>query len=372
MSFLRNVISFFIHCAVCLLITLLLIEGILRFFPVRQVPHTAELSDDNPIPRYVSNMSGTWSHDWNFSIVNTININNYGYVNNIDYDRNDSSPLIAVIGDSFVAAMMVPHDETFHGRLASYYKGSVRIYSFGLNGAPLSTYLKLAQFVDHEFHPDYILFTIVTNDYDQSYFRYKGFPAFYYFFEKPDGSLYLDKVDFFITPWRRNLVRASRLMAYLTQNVQIGDRIKDIMQRGDNSIHATSFDHHRLAESKQAIDFFLDQLIKTVSLDRSKLVFIVDAVPAFMYDQNETLESNSSFELALNSFFIERATSFEFPVISLQDIFTVHYRAHGLRFDYPTDGHWNPMAHEIVCTSIIDSRYLDFQFSTTLNNPVSQ
>lgn len=355
---LRGIVKFFLHVAVCSVITLLLMEGILRFFPVRQVPHTAELSDASPIPRYVENMSGIWSHDWNFSLVNKVNINNYGYVNAIDYDKHDTSPLVAVIGDSFVAALMVPHAETFHGRLAAHFAGNVRVYSFGLSGAPLATYLKLAQYVEQEFNPDYIIFMIITNDYDESYFKYKGYPAFYYFYPTPDGGLHLDKADFFITPWRRNLVRASRLMAYLTQNVQLGDRIKDLMRGGKELVRGHPYDIKRLAESKMAIEFFMEQLPRTVSLDPSKMLFVVDAVKEFIYEEHVDLDSRPGFELSLNTFFIVRASRLHYPLISLQDVFAAHYSRNGQRFDYPTDGHWNPMAHEIVFDSILKSGFL--------------
>jgi hypothetical protein len=355
---LRSVLKFCMHLAICAVLTLLLMEGILRFFPVRQVPHTAELSDASPIPRHVENMSGIWSRDWNFSIVNRININNYGYVNAVTYDKHDTSPLVAVIGDSFVAALMVPHAETFHARLAAHFGGNVRVYSFGLSGAPLATYLKLAQFVEQEFNPDYIIFTIITNDYDESYFKYKRFPAFYYFYPRPDGSLYLDKADFFITPWRRNLVRSSRLMAYLTQNVQIRDRIKDLIQGGKELVRDHPYDIKRLAESKNAIDFFMEQLQQTVTLDKTRILFVVDAVDEFIYDDNVDLDSRPGFELSLNTFFIIRARRLHYPLVSLQDIFAAHYRQHGQRFDYPSDGHWNPMAHEIVSDSILQSGFL--------------
>ena len=40
----------------------------------------------------------------------------YGYVNDIDYDKNDKN-VTAVIGDSFIESFMVPNDKTIFGRL---------------------------------------------------------------------------------------------------------------------------------------------------------------------------------------------------------------------------------------------------------------
>ena len=85
---------------------LLLLEIVFRFLPVRSVLHTDVLNDAKPIPSYLANERGVWSRDWNFSIVNTLQTNNLGFVNPQDYVKTDN-PVVAVIGDSFVEAAMV-------------------------------------------------------------------------------------------------------------------------------------------------------------------------------------------------------------------------------------------------------------------------
>ena len=47
-----------------------------------------------------------------------IAINNAGYRNDQDYERGLTTPLLALIGDSYVAAAMVPYDQTLSARLA--------------------------------------------------------------------------------------------------------------------------------------------------------------------------------------------------------------------------------------------------------------
>ena len=75
------------------------------------------VNDADPILRFQPDRTATWSKGWNFSIVNTIHSNNYGFICDFDYDRDVDSPLLAVIGDSYVEAVMVPFQETITGRL---------------------------------------------------------------------------------------------------------------------------------------------------------------------------------------------------------------------------------------------------------------
>ncbi len=95
----------------------LVLEIGLKFFPVNEGLASLPVNDADPILRFQPDRTATWSKGWNFSIVNTIHSNNYGFICDFDYDRDVDSPLLAVIGDSYVEAVMVPFQETITGRL---------------------------------------------------------------------------------------------------------------------------------------------------------------------------------------------------------------------------------------------------------------
>ncbi|MGD9609858.1 MAG: hypothetical protein AB7U59_10650 [Desulfovibrionaceae bacterium] len=44
--------------------------------------------------------------------------------------------------------------------------------------------------------------------------------------------------------------------------------------------------------------------------------------------------------------------------IELPSIFRKHYQAHGQPFVYPTGGHWNELAHQLVSETILGSDLL--------------
>ena len=96
-----------------------------------------------------------------------------------DYDYHpasqDESPLLAIIGDSYVEAAQVANRKSMHGLLASRFDGKGRIYGLGYSGAPLSQYLAFADFARNEFKPDAMAFVIIGNDFDESLLKYKSF-----------------------------------------------------------------------------------------------------------------------------------------------------------------------------------------------------
>jgi hypothetical protein len=81
-----------------LLLPLLASEILLRFLPVHEGCYLEPVNEVNPIWRFKPNRTFTHSSGWNFSIVNEVHSNNYGFINDVDYDENLASPLIAVIG----------------------------------------------------------------------------------------------------------------------------------------------------------------------------------------------------------------------------------------------------------------------------------
>src|SRR5437016_2025675 len=163
-------------------IPMLLLEITLRFLPVSSSTGTMVVDDKNPLMRYVPNQSFTFSKGWDFAIVNSGRINNYGFVNDQDYTKYDNRPLI-VIGDSFVEAMMVPYEQTLQGRLARLLERKSKVYSVGMSGAQLAEYLAFAEYAWTEFHPRAIVFVVVGNDFDESLIKYRNDPGYHYFDE---------------------------------------------------------------------------------------------------------------------------------------------------------------------------------------------
>ena len=147
--------------AVGFLAALLLLEVGLRVMPVHEGAHRLPVNEANPVIRFEPNRQFLWSRDWNFSLRNRVNVNNHGFVSDHDYDAAGTAPLLAVVGDSFIEAFMVPFPETCTGRLAALLQGHARVYAFAVGGAPLSQYLAYAAYARDTFHPDSLVVVVI-------------------------------------------------------------------------------------------------------------------------------------------------------------------------------------------------------------------
>ncbi len=65
------------------------------------------VNKDNPVIRFKENRDFIWSKGKAFSITTRKHSNNYGFLNDQDYDPQKKGPLLAIIGDSFIQATQV-------------------------------------------------------------------------------------------------------------------------------------------------------------------------------------------------------------------------------------------------------------------------
>jgi hypothetical protein len=92
--------------------TVLLVLGIteivLHFLPVSSGLRAVAVTADSPVIHFAPNRPFLHSLGWDMHNINHGRTNNAGFVNGQDYRRDDPSPLLAVIGDSYIEARMVP------------------------------------------------------------------------------------------------------------------------------------------------------------------------------------------------------------------------------------------------------------------------
>ena len=149
--------------------TLLIIELVLAVLPVSDTLQALPVNAQNPVLRFRPNRDVTISRGYDFALRADKHVNNYGFVNDTDYDPDADQPLLAIIGDSYVEATQVTNREAMHGRLPELLDAQARVYSFGASGAPLSTYLAYAEYARNTFAPEAMVFVIVGNDFDESW-----------------------------------------------------------------------------------------------------------------------------------------------------------------------------------------------------------
>jgi hypothetical protein len=347
------------------LLPLLASEILLRFLPVHEGSCLEPVNEVNPIWRFEPNRTFTYSSGWNFSIVNKVHSNNYGFINDVDYDESLASPLIAVIGDSYVEAIMVPFSNTITGRLAGYFAPAARVYSFARSGAPLSQYLVYAEYARTRFRPDRMIFVVVDNDFDESFEQYHYEGGHHHFVETSDGGIQLKRNDVSVSLTKK-IARKSALLRYLILNLHISqfpDRVKEFFSAQGasepysvNTLHR--LDPTRVAYGKRAVEAFFDKLPSSSGLEPQHILFVIDGMRDAIYRRADPESMRETYAGVMCGYFISAAQVRGYEVIDMRPLFAQHFSAHGRRFDYPTDSHWNELGHEVVFDAVIESDFL--------------
>lgn len=360
-SLLIRVIAFTAGVIGCLLA----LELIFHFLPVASGLRTQIVSEDNPVLRFEPNRDFLWSRDWNFSIVNYGHVNNVGFVNDYDYQTGDST-LLAVIGDSYIEAAMVPFPQTLHGRLRATVGTLGRVYSFGMAGAPLSQYLAWAAYVRGRYDPTGLVINVVGNDFDESLLKYKPVRGLASYAPNDDGVLTLQSTEGDRRTWFREIASYSALARYLFFNVSITQVIRNFRTQmgstpseiGPRYFGNTDADasEERILDSKLVVLAFFRDLPLYAGLPSNRILFVVDGMRDASYDPNLLAAAEQSYFGQMRRFFINTAHEKGYEVADLHRLFVERYERDNVRFEFPTDGHWNAIGHEVAAHAIERSK----------------
>ena len=346
-----------------LLALALLMEIVLRWLPVNEGLRGLSVDEQNPVYRLAAHREAVYSRGWNFSIVNRIRTNNYGFVNDHDYDPSANTPLLAVIGDSFVEAVMVPFPQTGVARLGNAVGSAGRVYGFGTSGSSLSQYLAYARYVRDTFHPAGLAVVIVGNDFDESLRKYKREPGLHYFADSPDGNLELTRMDRPV-PWWRDILAGSALGMYLYVNLEIREVWKRFAYRpgvptvgtqrfvGNTAADASPA---RVDDSDRAIDAFLQKLPEMSGLAPSRIALVIDGIRPELYDISLLESVADTYFAVMRTHVMDRARQRGFEVIDMQPAFLADHRQRHLRFEFHDDNHWNATGHEVFAQAVQQS-----------------
>ncbi len=344
------------------LFTLLALEVLFRFLPVATAPWVEPATSANPIQRYVANTPFTWSVGWNFHVVSRGRTNAQGFIAGYDYDAAATSPLVAIMGDSFIEAMAVPFQQSVTSRLQQALGARGRAYSFAQSGAPLSQYVAYAKHACDTYRPQRLVFLVVGNDFDESVFAKRQRNGFFHLHPKPGGGF-----DFTLSPVppmriTEHVARNSALALYFFRNIArsgfggllaVGRAQADDRRVGPY-VGNTSADvgAARVAEGEQVIDWFLEQL-GSLCVRREEIVIAVDAMRPEVYDPGMLEAAGKSYFGRMRAKVLADGASRGFRTVDLQDAFLKSFAKDRRRFEPPIDNHWNEHGHAVAAAAII-------------------
>lgn len=353
----------------------LVMEVSLRFFPVfTGMP----VDRESKIYSFKANTTIQRSAHWDMSGARKRHVNNVGFISDQDYDASLTSPLIAIIGDSYIEAMQVDYVNTAEAQLRKLCENHVRVYSFGAQFAPLSQYLEWAQYVATSFRPNYLVINIVGNDFDESLIEWQktsstgGVPGMTFFdLSKPDNQNTVT-IPFAKESIVVQVLRHSALAQYLVRNVEVVNLLNDLKHFSFSSkprepkasgaevntqyVGNTekSFDQKRLRESKKAVDLFLNRLPEVTGMKPSSILLTIDAERPEIYNATSRNDLSSYFSV-MRTYLIKEAKSLGYNVEDLRTPMIKNYIDNGKRFEFSNDNHWNAQGHRVLAESLFNS-----------------
>ena len=335
-------------------------EAVLRFLPVATGMRTVSVTAASPVSHFSPNRDFVFSRDWNLALVNRGHVNNAGFVNDQDYHQ--ESPLVAIVGDSYIEAAMVPFGETMHGRLAAALEGRLRVYSFGAAGAPLSQYLVWARHAVNEYGAGALVINVVGNDFDESLAAYGRKPGFWQYVPDETRALRL-RLSEYQRGVASEVVTASALGRYLVFNLQVGPQLFALRSLALGSPAAApeyagntavAAEVARVKDSLMAIDAFFRDLAGLVRLPPERVLLTMDG---FRYPQAADKGAGSYFD-RMRRAFRAKAEALGYEIIDLDPAFFERHRQTAEKFEYPMDGHWNATGHQVAFEAVMASRLI--------------
>lgn len=326
------------------LLTVLLIEAVLRFLPVTMgIYRTTQferwpLQNSEPHRPYAN--STTWA------LLNSHRgiTNNYGHIAPFDYVKN-SRPIL-VLGDSFIESLMHEYADTLQGQLGEKINAPKSVYGLGVSGLSASDYVALSHLAKAEFNPIAAIFLITDGDFSESLRPRSG-----NYYVVPDGDLiklgYLPLKNESFMQKIRKTVGDSALYRYLQANLQFApeNMIKAFRAQSQPVFKNNQFEKNIETQRKVA-DWLLAELPTALGLPPECIVFLIDSDRYAIYQTQ--LASPRKDNPAIRAHFITQAQQLGFKVSDLDPLFRQIYAQDHTKFDYwPIDRHWNRTGHNV-------------------------
>jgi hypothetical protein len=149
-------------------------------------------------------------------------VNDEGWLSPYNYTkRAPGGHLIALFGNSYVQALMVPETKHLDVDLHHILGPSVPVYAFGQSGWYLEQYVALSRYVRATYEPDLIVILIGQGDVSKSLSSPGDFP--YWWYITPSGPSYREVPPsaVFVNSRRDELARKSALFRYLRYNAEV-------------------------------------------------------------------------------------------------------------------------------------------------------
>ncbi|HEY3295217.1 MAG TPA: SGNH/GDSL hydrolase family protein [bacterium] len=275
-------------------------------------------------------------------------INNCGWRCDKDYfpPSPQRKPVIALIGDSYVAGFQVNYPDHFGARLEARLDHQYDVYNFGSGGVPASQYVYVAKYAHERFDPDVYVFLVRDPTWKNSIANYDRDAKVRQLRWKDDH--FEEVLPKFTSSRLSRLRKRSALIRYLVYNanVDITDGVLAAKHRvslpSAEAKPKTYLDAYPLV--KPAMEKLLGQL--RADLPGKTIIFLTNVNIENIYDG---LPGQSQSTLP---WLRELGGQKGIYVLDLAPAFAADYQAHREPLTFDIDYHWNERGHQVVADTL--------------------
>jgi hypothetical protein len=313
-------------------LTLLGLEILFQFLPVA---NDISFHNNNIQTPVLTTKGQTITHSlgWRMEQAQTRKVNNYGFIDDRDYQPNVAP--VAVIGDSYIKSAMLPYQSTLQNHLALKLKGQTNVYSYGVPGYAFSGYIGTAEYVTKVFKPQAFVFLLSDADIEDSIKAVKGS---YYLDRSTQELEFVDSKNSKIG----QVMKRSALFRYVTNHLKV--QPQELLNFNPKPAPKTQLSALEIGNLSEKL---LSLLTHKSTVNPQNTIFVLDSDREVIYGQKSTGKYR---DLAI---FKRVATARGFQVIDTYNTFDRYYHTTRQKLDFsPIDRHWTGKTHALVADAV--------------------
>jgi hypothetical protein len=352
MKFLQNVL---LAIATFIIITIFLEFVALKYFipttNVARVEHKDGITHYKPFQKGVTRLANEYSAPF------SINKNGWNSHHEKYFIKRNHKTRIAVIGDSYIAALEPGYLKAIPYFLEqSLGPDHFEVHGFGIGAAHLAQYLHMFRKEVIKHTPDIAIFLIIHNDFAPSYRkdlmasgRYGGT---FLTLSLSDTNIEEIPPKPYDPSWDSLLdIRLLRFIFYQYKLRTKINYIKSLVLNEQYHMNMNAKDLEGGFVNDLLIADYVVKNIASIAKEKNiRLIFVMNGDTHSIYNQMAGNEINNI--LKLNVAMRQIVEKNEGKFINLHETFLKDYQENHKKFEFETDGHWNPYGHQVATKPI--------------------
>lgn len=352
MKFLKNILlSIFTFIIFLIFLEFIALKYFIPTTNVARVEHNDGITHYKPFQKGVARLANEYSAPF------SINENGWNSHHKKYFIKRNQKIRIAVIGDSYIAALEPGYLKAIPYFLEqSLGPGHFEVYGFGIGAAHLAQYLHMFRKEVSKYNPDIAVLLIIHNDFAPSYRkdlmasgRYGGTFLTLSLAENKIEEIPPKPYD---PSW--DYLLNIRLLRFIFYQYKLRTQINYIKSLVLNEQYQMNMNIKDLEDgfgNDLLVANYVVKNIASIAKEKNiKLIFVMNGDTQSIYNQNTSEEPNNilKFNVAMRQIVEKNGGRF----IDLNETFLKDYQENHKKFEFKTDGHWNPYGHQVATKPI--------------------